>query len=132
MSNTMYLIRGLSGAGKSTTAASLPISEVFEADDFFMVDGEYSFNPSRLKDAHADCLSRAVEAMKAGKDFAVSNTFTQQWEMDPYLAAAEEHGITVDIVDIFDGGMTDEELHARNVHNVPLETIKRQRERYQH
>jgi ATP-dependent protease Clp ATPase subunit len=52
-----------------------------------MVDicGDYCFDPRRLSDVHQKCLSAAKDAFYAGKVVVVSNTFTQKWEMQPYM-----------------------------------------------
>ena len=64
--------------------------------------------------------------------FAVTNTFTCRWELEPYLKMASKHGWQVVVIDLFDGGLTDEELAARGTHGVPAEGIRRMRERYEH
>ena len=58
----LYLVRGVPGAGKSTFAKNLGCTH-FETDEFFMVDGEYKFDPSKLKEAHAWCLDQVELAM---------------------------------------------------------------------
>jgi len=121
----LYVVRGLPGSGKSTLAAHLvrgqsdsgpdePGEElVFEADQFFVKNGVYAFDPSLLKEAHADCLKRVIGAMVAapGKNLAVANTFSRWWEMEPYLREAERYGYQAVV------------LHCQNdfgsVHGVP-------------
>lgn len=52
---TLTLIRGLPGAGKSTLASELvsrePNTKHFEADMFFVEDGMYRFDKSKLNGA---------------------------------------------------------------------------------
>lgn len=127
----LFLIRGLPSAGKSTFALRLA-AFVLAADDYFMKDGEYHFDPSKLAAAHQDCQARALDALKVGRNVAVANTFTQRWEMEPYLAMARELEIPVTVVDLFDGGLSDKALTLRNAHGVPLEAIQAMRERYEH
>ena len=43
----IYLLRGLPGAGKSTVAKRLG-GEHYEADMYFMQDGEYKFDGAKL------------------------------------------------------------------------------------
>ena len=121
---TCILVRGVSGAGKSTF-----VQECFgrfcnlEADMYFMKDGEYLFEPSKLKQAHGWCQSEAERQMKFGYDIVVSNTFTTEWEMKPYLDLAEKYGYTVFTVIV-------ENRHGnKDVHNVPEETRQKQVER---
>jgi adenylylsulfate kinase-like enzyme len=48
MNKNLYLLRGIPGAGKSTLAKQFGDSH-FETDRFFMVDGEYKFDPTNIK-----------------------------------------------------------------------------------
>ena len=85
---TLFAIRGLPGSGKSSLGALL--GNAIAADDYFMDkdDGIYRFDPSKLGAAHADCLQRAQRILILGFDIAVCNTFSQRWELEPYIAAA--------------------------------------------
>lgn len=121
---TCILVRGVSGAGKSTF-----VQECFgrlcnlEADMYFMRDGKYLFEPSKLKQAHGWCQSETEKQMKFGYDIVVSNTFTTEWEMKPYLDLAEKYGYTVFTVIV-------ENRHGnKDIHNVPQETRQKQAER---
>ena len=145
--NTLILVMGLPGSGKTTFARDHIKSDyVFAADDYFYGDGmEYNFDPSKLKEAHAQCYSRTEEQLKRvqrlamlgkirrtpGVRVVVTNTFTQKWERDPYINLAREYNCQLFIVDLYDGGLTDEELVERNVHGVPVEAIVRMRARYE-
>lgn len=119
----LFLLRGLPGSGKTTLGNTIA-QHCFAADDYFMVDGEYCFDASKLKTAHEFCQSRTRMHMELGVDVAVSNTFTQTWEMKPYFDMAEEFGYTVHslIVENRHGGV--------NVHGVPEEAIKKMRNRF--
>ena len=105
--------------------------ELFEADQYFVTDGEYKFDPSKLGDAHAECQQKTRQCLVDGGSCIVANTFTQRWEMEVYLQMADDLGINVNIVDLFDGDCSDEELAARNVHGVSLQAIQVMRKRYQ-
>ena len=130
MAKEVFLLRGLPGSGKSTLANQLGGSLV-EADKYFMEYGEYKFDASKLKEAHAWCRNQVKEWMETndrGFDvprIVVSNTFTQEWEMKPYYDLAKEYGYIVFslIVENRHGG--------QNVHNVPEEVIDRMRTRFE-
>jgi predicted kinase len=125
----LFLLRGLPGSGKSTLAKSLDGIHV-EADQFFMVEGEYRFDASKLKEAHNNCLTRVKSYMyiNSSKDnserIIVSNTFTQEWEMKPYFDMATEYGYRVYsiIVENRHGGV--------NEHGVPSDKLEQMKNRF--
>ena len=132
MTTALTLVRGLPGSGKSTFAWAIGL-EAIEADQFFTDDdGVYQFDSSRLAEAHAWCQDRAYLGLEAGQDVTVANTFTQRWEMEPYLRMAHKLGSEVSVYDLYDGGQDDTTLAERNIHGVPLDGIERMRERYEH
>jgi len=128
----LYLLRGIPGAGKSTLAKQLGDSH-FETDTFFMVEGEYKFDPTKLRKAHEWCQSQIELAMinnhvTAGldnSDIVVSNTFTQAWEMDAYNELAKQYGYRVFsiIVENRHGGV--------NQHNVPEDKLQIMKDRFE-
>ena len=151
LSLVLTLVRGLPGSGKSAfieERAAVPgrrrggnrprplrdlSGDVFAADDFFLdEEGVYNFDPTLLGEAHAQCQSRTRAALENGSSAVVTNTFSQRWELEPYLALAKELGVTVFVVDLFDSGCVDEELFERNVHGVPIEGIQAMRSRWEH
>lgn len=92
----------------------------FEADDFFVVDGVYTFRPDRLPQAHQWCWDRTKAALMAGGRVAVANTFVQRWEVERYL----ELGVPSLVIAA--------EGPYHNEHNVPEETIERMRLKWEH
>ena len=61
----LYIVRGLPGSGKSTFAKSIAKPyQVFEADQYFMKNGKYKFDPTKLKEAHNDCKNRVTRRMR--------------------------------------------------------------------
>lgn len=127
----LILIRGLPGSGKTKIARTFD-SEIFEADDYFMKDGVYSFDASKLAQAHQFCQENVRRKLNRYSEVIVSNTFTQRWEMEPYFEIAADADCRVTVLSLFDAGLTDEELSARNVHGVPVSAISRMRARFEH
>ena len=120
----LILLRGLPGAGKSTLALLLGYTHL-ETDKYFMVEGEYKFDASKLKEAHEWCRSECERAMGWELNIVVSNTFTQEWEMEPYFKLAEKYGYTVFSVVV-------ENRHGgKNEHGVPEEKVQVMRNRFQ-
>lgn len=133
---TMLLLRGISGAGKSTAAAALldvyPTAVSVEADSFFVVGDHYEFDPTMLESAHNLAHSNARTGLEAGADLVIiANTFTQAWEMVSYVEMAESFNYHIEVRDLYDGGVDDQELARRNIHGVPLDKIKAMRKRYE-
>ena len=125
----LYIIRGLPGTGKSTLGKTLAGEQSFAADDYFMVDGEYRFDPSKLGEAHNQCARNVKSALLDGEaaiksgvtsfSVAVCNTFSCRWEYEPYITMARKVGARFYLIDLFDGATPFEELFARNAHGVP-------------
>jgi hypothetical protein len=59
-------------------------------------EGNYKFKPSKIKAAHEWCQEEIEFLMKYEHSrIAVSNTFTQEWEMESYYELAKKYGYTV-------------------------------------
>jgi predicted kinase len=122
----LYLFRGLPGAGKSTLARSLAIHEHYEADFYFMRGNGYEFDASKLKDAHEWCRDIVMMAMKRGeKRIAVSNTFTQEWEMEAYYQLAKDFGYRVHSI------IVENRHDGVNEHGVPADKLEQMKNRFQ-
>ena len=127
---TLYLLRGLPNSGKSTLAKTMGAVN-FEADMFFMEGNEYKFDPTKLKQAHQWCQNQVEITMKLSdkvigdKKIAVSNTFTQEWEMEDYFKLAEKYEYKVVSLIL-------ENRHgSQNVHGVPDEKLQIMKDRFQ-
>jgi len=121
----LILVRGLPGSGKSTFAKSLGCP-YFEADEYFVKDNRYVFDGSKIKLAHQWCKERTEHVMREGiKKIAVSNTFTQEWEMEDYYKLAEQYGYSVFSV------IVENRHNGTNVHGVPEDKLEIMKERFQ-
>jgi predicted kinase len=125
MEKTIYIVRGCPNAGKSTFAKTLGGIHI-EADQYFVdADGNYNFDGSKIKNAHAWCLDKVKTNMTVGRDkIVVSNTFTQEWEFQPYLELAKEYGYKTFTIIV-------ENRHGNtNEHNVPEDKIEQMKNRF--
>jgi predicted kinase len=121
---TLILVRGLPGAGKSTFAKTLGGIHI-EADHYFMKDGEYKFDASKLKQAHEYCRTSTEGWMIEGYNIVVSNTFTQEWEMDAYYELAGKYGYRVYSI------IVENRHNGVNEHGVPSDKLEQMKNRFE-
>lgn len=123
---TMYVMRGAPGSGKSTVAKRLRDMSaqgycvIASADDFFVEDGEYVYDGSRLSEAHARCFGKAAVAMASHQNVVVDNTNLSVRDFAHYVIVASLKGYHV--VEVLCYG------EFRNIHDVPEWRVKQMRE----
>ena len=126
MEKVLFIVRGLPGSGKSTFAKTLG-GQHYEADMYFLdQESNYVFDGTKIKDAHTWCQSmvRGDMILEYPK-IVVSNTFTQEWEIQPYLELAKEFGYVVFTIIV-------ENRHGgTNVHSVPEDKIEQMKNRFE-
>ena len=126
MEKVLFIVRGIPGSGKSTFAKTLG-GQHYEADMFFIdEDGNYKFDGTKIKDAHKWCQSFVeTDMVLEYPRIVVSNTFTQEWEMKPYMDLAKKHGYKVFTIVV-------ENRHGgNNVHGVPEDKIEQMCNRFE-
>ena len=122
--NRLILIRGVPGTGKSTLA-NLISDNVYETDDFFInSSGEYHFDPTNLSSYHSLNQFRVKQGMNEDQEtIVVSNTFSQVWEMQPYIDMARANNYELVVIALVG-------LHP-NIHDVPKTVVEKMTERWE-
>jgi predicted ABC-type ATPase len=120
---TLYILRSVSGAGKTTLAKvlleTLPDCIDYAADDYHTdFFGNYKFEVNKIGKAHRWCQHSVKYSMFCQiSNIIVHNTSTSEKELKPYLTLAKDYGYKVVSLIV-------ENRHGNSdVHNVP-EDIK--------
>ena len=122
----VYILRGLSGSGKSTYANYLKRTEgevlVCSADGELDHGHGYQFDARRLPDAHKYCFRRFIDAVqKRWSVIVLDNTNILYHHFSHYIAVAEAFDYEVEIVTIT---VAPEVAAERTTHNVPFKSLK--------
>lgn len=135
----LYVMRGISGAGKSTQAKKL-VGEgiIHSTDDLVEATGDYAGYFKRMNETkdwsehgrmHHKNFLNAKKSMQEGiSPVIIDNTCLRLREVENYIIEGLKLGFdenNIKIVDVGSGGKTSAVLAERNSHNVPLETIKK-------
>ena len=120
---TLYAIRGLPGSGKTSFAKSLNLN-FYEADQYFEKFNNNKFDHKLLKKAHQYCYEAVKQELKRGKSAVVSNTMTSKEELKEYEDLAKM--LNVKFVSV----ILENRHQGFSIHNVPEETIKKMKKRF--
>lgn len=129
--NALILLRGLPGSGKTTLAKLLSENNtypVFSVDDYFTdeVTGEYIFNFQNNHLAYKQCEALTNDAMQqAIPKILVHNTFTLDWEMEPYFKLSLKYECNLHVLTL------ENYHHGKNSHHVTDEQLSKMAEKYQ-
>ncbi len=155
MDKRLHIMRGIPGSGKSHRAMELAGGDpnnIFSADNHFMKDGVYTFDPDQLWPAHKNCRYHSTKAMRAGQPVVIiDNTNIRIKEMVDYAAEGwcNDYKVTLEEptspwwVEKVKPCLEDREnefriirvadlLFEKNVHGVPLSVITDMIKKWQH
>jgi len=126
MNKTLIVIRGLPGSGKSTFARILVEPGcICTADDYFMKDGKYQWDATKIGIAHNVCIVKCERLMKMQlPTIAIANTSTTKKELKPYYDLAEKYNYKIFSI------IVENRMNTKNTHNVPEETIEDMKKRF--
>jgi len=97
-----------------------------EADMYFMNDGIYEFDASKLRQAHDWCRKETFRLMATNwSRIIVSNTFTQEWEMEEYIELGNRYKYKIYSL------IVENRHDGVNSHNVPDEVLTKMRNRFE-
>lgn len=149
----LYLIRGVSGSGKTTFASELTLelglahnldnntSTALEdvvynsilmaaADDHRYQDGAYDHDSISTPEAHSRCQALVKKQLRLNKFAVVHNTFTTEWEIEPYRVMAKEENAQLIIIHVQREG--DNETLAKDTNGrCPEAGVAAQRSRWE-
>ena len=95
------ILRGVSGAGKTTYADQLRADVIVSADRWlYGPSGHYEWTISRCREAHDATLREYAELVtkRTSGHIVVDNTGISNLEVAPYVALAQAHGYRVQTV----------------------------------
>lgn len=127
--NSLIILRGLPGSGKTTLANLLSENKwpVFSIDSYFTdpVTKEYNFQFDKNHLAYKNCEAQTQKAMQnnIAKIF-IDNVFSIDWEIEPYFKLASAYNYSVYVVTV-------ENYHgSKNKHNISDEQLQKMAAKY--
>lgn len=150
MKRKVFITIGCPGSGKSTWTQNYvkhlsPNNyAICSADNFFIKNGVYVFDRSKLKLAHKTCQENYINALKNPqiKNIIVDNTNITKREREFYIVEAHKYNIEPQYIiaeefqKAVDSSGIEREMWVklftvRNLHGVPEETIRRMIKNYE-
>lgn len=117
--NRLIVMRGISGAGKSTYIKNnFPQAAVIGTDEHMVVAGKYTFNPILLKQAQSFCWDQLILFVSRNFPLVVIDGINSQvWRFKPYITKAISLGYDVQVIRLDADPVV---AHGRNTHGTPL------------
>jgi predicted kinase len=128
------VLRGLPGSGKSyiakalvssTVKSSNPNDHIISADDFFLQNGRYQYDVSKLSQAHQFAQQLFCKRASLGySPLIVDNTNKEYWEMSFYIKVAIQNQYHIEIMmPVTPWSWNANRLAQKNKHSVPMDKI---------
>ncbi len=125
----VYILRGVSGSGKSTFTKKLKNATIHSTDLFFYKGRKYRFDIKKLKYFHNKNFEEFKKSLKKRKrNIVLDNTNLVFEQIKPYIDEAKMAGYKVILVDFLPKGR--EYHYKKNTHNVPKKVISNQIKNY--
>lgn len=130
----MFIMRGLPGSGKSTLAKEVAAKHnavICSADDYFMENGVYKYDSTKLHMAHSYCQTLASSTLRKGDNVVIDNTNVRERELNVYFNISKETDAFVVILQPETPWAFDvDECFKRNTHGVPRDVIQRMKDNW--
>ena len=136
----LVIMRMWPGTGKTTLANKLKdeVQEnghsvaIYSTDDYWMEDGEYKFDITKLNASHAWNLERVKAAIQVYDCVIVDNTNIVWKDFKKYVQLAIENQYDIMLAEPnTEWKRNVNECDQKNTHNVPKATIDRMLHKYQ-
>jgi predicted kinase len=129
MNNTLYLIRGLPGSGKSTFAKCLlnnlpDTARLFETDQLHTdSEGKYHFAIENAAENHKFLWQCVYDHLGKGYSAIVANTFITKGQILPYICLGIQMDAKINIITC--------QGDYGSIHDVPEEIMDKMRENWE-
>lgn len=126
---SLFIMRGLPGSGKSFLAQKLRElndAAICSTDNYFMVDGKYLFDRTKLGHYHKLNQKNVASHLKDNITTIADNTNVTWKEIKTYVDIGVKYKSSIYVVEAATPwAKNPEECFKRNSHGVPLEAITR-------